>query len=114
VRGQIGANGRPLVGPEFQQLTTATAPTRVNFTAAVLGDWFASSMTLDLSPFTSRADDPAVLVDYASELFMGTRMSLDMRSAIIKAVRVTAATNPLERVRTAIYLTVVAAQQQVD
>ena len=45
---------------------------------------------------------------------MGTRMPLEMRNEIISAVRVTAANAPMERVRTAIYLTLTAALQQID
>ena len=71
-------------------------------------------MAFDYAPFTSLAADPAALVDYCSRLFMGTRISPEMRAEIITAVRVSPATSTRERSRTAIYLTLVAAQSQVD
>jgi uncharacterized protein (DUF1800 family)/fibronectin type 3 domain-containing protein len=114
VRGAFGPTGVPLGGPEFQILTSVTALVRVNFTAALLGGYFGSDATFDYGPFTSLAADPAALVDYCSELFMGTRISPEMRAEIIAAVRVSPATSTRERARTAIYLTLVAAQTQVD
>jgi hypothetical protein len=113
VRGTVGPAG-PLGGPEFQILTSVTALVRVNFVASLLGGYFGANVAFDYGPFTSRAADPGVLVDYCSELFMGTRMSPEMRDEIIAAVRVSPAGSTRERARTAIYLTLVAAQTQVD
>jgi hypothetical protein len=45
---------------------------------------------------------------------MGGQMSSAERTEIINAVRVSSATQLTERVRTAIYLTIAAAQFQVD
>lgn len=114
VRGTVGPNGLPLGGPEFQILTSVTALVRVNFVAALLGGYFGSDVTFDYGPFTSLAADPAALVDYCAELLMGTRVSPEMRAEIIAAVRVSPATSTRERARTALYLTLVAAQTQVD
>jgi len=114
VRGAIGPTGAPLGGPEFQVFTTVTSLVRVNFVASLLGGYFGTDVVFDYTPFSSLAADPAVLVDYCSELFMGTRISPEMRAEIIAAVRVSPATSPRERARTAIYLTLVAAQTQVD
>jgi uncharacterized protein (DUF1800 family) len=114
VRGTAGPAGAPLGGPEFQILTSVTALVRANFTGALLGGYFGSDVVFDYTPFTSLATDPAALVDYCSRLFMGTRISPEMRSEIIAAVRVSPASSPRERARTAIYLTLVAAQSQVD
>ncbi|MCU0248591.1 MAG: DUF1800 family protein [Vicinamibacterales bacterium] len=114
VRGTAGANGLPLVGPEFQILTSVTALVRANFVGALLGSYFGSDVAIDYSPFTSRANDPAALVDYCVRLFMGSRVSTEQRAEMIAAVRVTPSTNALERARTALYLTMVAAQSQVD
>jgi hypothetical protein len=52
-------------------------------------------------------------VDYRSPLG-GGRMSAEARLEIINAVRASSATNMTERVRTALYLTLTAAQFQVD
>jgi hypothetical protein len=45
---------------------------------------------------------------------MGGQMSSAQRTEIVNAVQVTPASSPLERVRTALYLTLTAAQYQVD
>jgi hypothetical protein len=104
--------GTTLGGPEFQILTSVTALVRVNFAALLLGGSFGANVSLDYTPFTSRASDPAALVDYCSVLFMGGRMSLEQRTEVIAAVRASA--NSMERARTALYLTLAAAQGQVD
>jgi hypothetical protein len=114
VRGTVGPSGAPLGGPEFQILTSVTALVRANFVGSLLGGWFGSDVAFDYTPFTSLAADPPALVDYCARLFMGTRISNEMRTEIIAAVRVTPASNARERARTAIYLTLVAAQSQVD
>jgi uncharacterized protein (DUF1800 family) len=114
VRGTAGPGGAPLVGPEFQILTSVTALERANFVGALVGGHFGDDVSIDYAPFTSRASDPAALVDYVNLLMMGGQMSLEERTEIIAAVRVSPATQPRERVRTAVYLTLVAAQSQVD
>jgi hypothetical protein len=114
VRGTVGPTGAPMGGPEFQIFTSVTALVRANFVGSLLGGYFGGDATVDYGPFTSLAADPAALVDYCSRLFMGTRISPEMRAEIIAAVRVTSAGDSRERARTAIYLTLVAAQSQVD
>ena len=114
VRGTVGPTGAPLGGPEFQVLTSVTALVRANFVGSLLGGHFGTDVVFDYGPFTSRAADPAVLVDYCAELFMGSRISPEMRAEIILAVRASSASSMRERSRTAIYLTLVAAQTQVD
>jgi hypothetical protein len=114
VRGTVGPTGAPMGGPEFQILTSVTALVRANFTGALLGGWFGADVVFDYAPFTSLAADPAALVDYCARLFMGTRISPEMRAEIIAAVRVSPSSSLRERSRTAIYLTLVAAQTQVD
>jgi hypothetical protein len=114
VRGTVGPVGAPLGGPEFQIFTSVTALVRANFVGSLLGGHFGADVVFDFGPFTSRAADPAELVDYCSELFMGTRISPEMRAEIIAAVRGSSSGNARERARTAIYLTLVAAQTQVD
>lgn len=106
--------GTTLAGPEFQGLTSVTALQRVNFAGRLISGNFGGDVVIDYSAFTSRAADPAALVDYCSALLMGGQMSTDQRNEIINAVRVTPATNTTERVRTALYLVLVSAQFQVD
>ena len=109
-----GTGTPPLGGPEFQGLTSVTALERVNFAAALLGGHFGTDVTFSWDPFTTRATDPAALVDYVNLAFMGGRMSAEMRTDIVNTVRAVSATNTRERARTALYLTLVAAQGQVD
>jgi len=104
----------PLGGPEFQTLTTVTALERANFVASLLGGSFGTDVTFNFDPFTSRASNPAALVDYVNEVLMGGRMSAQQRNEIVATVTVTPATNAIERARTALYLTWVAGQSQVD
>ena len=111
---QADAPGGALAGPEFQILTAVTTLERSNFVAALLGGWFGTDVVVDYTPFTSMATDSTGLVDYCSRLFMGGRMSPEARMEIINAVRVTPASNYTERARTALYLTLTAAQFQVD
>jgi uncharacterized protein (DUF1800 family)/fibronectin type 3 domain-containing protein len=115
VRGTAVGSGQPLGGPEFQILTSVTALERANYLGRLLGGGFGDDVTLDLLPFTSRAADAAVLVDYCNLVLMGGRMSVSERDVIIRAVRASSTTgNVTERSRTAIYLTLVVAQTQVD
>ena len=109
-----GTGTPPLGGPEFQILTAVTAMERVNFVGALLGNRFGADVTVDYAPFTSIAGNAATLVDFCNQLFMGGAMSAEERTEIINAVNVTAASNPTERARTALYLTIAAAQAQVD
>ncbi len=109
-----GTGTPPLGGPEFQILTTVTAFERVNFMASLLGGSFGTNVTVDYTPFRSLAANPAVLVDYCNLLFMGGAMSPEERAEIIAAVGASPATSPNERTRTALFLTLVSAQGQVD
>jgi hypothetical protein len=106
--------GTNLGGPEFQILTTVTALERTNFVGDLLGGHFGGDVAIDYSPFTGQAVDPGALVDYCNLLFMGGRMSLPERTEIINAVRASAPQERSERVKTALYLTLTAAQSQVD
>jgi uncharacterized protein (DUF1800 family)/fibronectin type 3 domain-containing protein len=106
--------GTALGGPEFQILTTVTALSRANYTGRLISGGFGGDVTWDIAPFTSLAGDPAALVDYCGLLLMGGQMSTELRNEIISAVRVSPASNPTERVRTALYLTLASAQYQVD
>jgi len=109
-----GTGTPPLVGPEFQLLTTATAFERVNFIASLVSDSFSPAITVDWTPFTALAINAAVLVDACNAHFLGGGMSADARMEIINAVNTTPPANPSERVRTAVYLTLVTGQGQVN
>jgi hypothetical protein len=109
-----GTGTPPLGGPEFQILTSVTALERVNFAAALLGGHFGTDVTFNWDPFTSKAADPGALVEFVNVSFMGGRMSAAMRGEIVTAVGAVPASKPIERARTALYLTLAAAQGQVD
>ena len=110
-----GTGTPPLVGPEFQGLTAVTTLERTNFAAMLLGGWFDYAMSFNYGPFTTRANDPAGLVEYVNQLLMGGRMSAETKAEITEAVRLSPTdSSGIERARTALYLTLVAAQSQVD
>ena len=71
MRGTVGPTGVPLGGPEFQILTSVTALVRANFVGSLLGGYFGADVAFDYGPFTSRAADPAALVDYCSRAVHG-------------------------------------------
>jgi uncharacterized protein (DUF1800 family)/fibronectin type 3 domain-containing protein len=115
VRGTAVGSAPPLGGPEFQILTSVTSLERANFIGLLLGDRFGDDVTIDLTPYTSRAADPGALVDYCNLVFLGGRMTPEARKAIVAAVRASSTTaNALERARTALYLTLIIGQSQVD
>lgn len=113
VRGTSNGLGVPLQGPEFQGLTTVTALERANFVGTLLRGDFGTNVTIDYSPFTTRATTAATLVDYCAEVFLGGRISAEHRNAIVNAVNASG-TDAFERSRTAIYLILTSAQAQVD
>ena len=104
----------PLGGPEFQILTSVTALERTNFIADLLGQHFGDDVAIDYSSFEGLASTPLALVERCNRRFMGGQMSVEERAEIAAAVRATPPWNARERVRTAIYLTLVTAQAQVD
>ena len=55
-----------------------------------------------------------MLVDACNAHFLGGAMTADARTEIINAVNATPPGNPTERARTAVYLTLVIGQAQVD
>jgi uncharacterized protein (DUF1800 family) len=115
VRGTAVGNGLPLGGPEFQILTSVTALERANYVGYLLNGNFGTNVTIDYTQFNARAGDPGALVDYCNLVFMGGRMSTSERDVVVGAVRASSTNASVtERVRTAIYLSLVIAQSQVD
>ena len=116
VRGTAAPSGAPLGGPEFQILTTVTALERANFVGALLGGYFGDDVAIDYTPFTSRAArcggargllQPAL----HGRPDVGRGAQRDHHRG---RQRSTPSSNATERARTALYLTLVAAQAQVD
>jgi uncharacterized protein (DUF1800 family) len=107
-------------GPEFGLFTTSTALRRANFVNTMAFSRIAVSAnapngtSLDLSGMQALTANPAQLVDTLNTLLMHGTMSAEMRQSIIDAVSAVAATNPLKRARTAVYLVATSSQYQVE
>jgi hypothetical protein len=86
----------------------------VSLVGRVLGNQFSTSVTVDYTPFTNLAATPDALIEYVNQLFMGGRMSSTERTRILTAVQASPSTDALGRAKTAVYVTLVAAQAQVD
>jgi uncharacterized protein (DUF1800 family) len=115
--------GTPLLGPPFQIFTESTAIRRANFVSTILFGSIslpsyappgATTASVSLTPWISRAGNPAALVDDLSLRLMHGAMPADMRARIIQAVTAIAASNPTYRAQTAIYLTATSAQYNVQ
>jgi uncharacterized protein (DUF1800 family) len=106
--------GTPLAGPEFQIHTSVSALVRINFVGRLISGGFGDDVRVDWTPFRSRAPDAAALVDYVNTLFLGGMMSDEHRAAIIEAVQASPSGDAQERARTALYLTLAAAQYYVE
>ncbi|CAN5611676.1 hypothetical protein BH20VER1_BH20VER1_09000 [soil metagenome] len=98
-----------LKSPEFEITTETTVVTIANFLRTAINAGIGpveNRTTLDLTYERSIAGNPAQLVDHLDRLLMNGAMSAAMRAIVVGAVEQTAASNPTERVRTAIYLIV--------
>jgi uncharacterized protein (DUF1800 family) len=113
-----GTNG--VRGPEFALFTTSTALRRANFVNTMAFSRIAVSTnapngtSLDLSTLQALAANPGQMVDALDALLMHGTMSAEMRQSIVDAVSAVAATNPLKRARTAVYLVATSSQYQVE
>jgi uncharacterized protein (DUF1800 family) len=101
-----------VLAPEFQIWSTATAMTRTNFVAALVSGGFGSNFTIDLTPYTPVAGNPAALVDTANANLMGGTMGPEMRQAILTALA--SSTSNTDRIRTVLYLIGSSMQYQVE
>jgi uncharacterized protein (DUF1800 family) len=116
--GVPGANG--VRGPEFGLLSTSTALRRINFVNTMVFSRIAVSAnaptgtSLDLSELQSLAATPDQLVQHLNLQLLHGTMSQEMRDTIVRAVTAVAATNPLKRARTALYLVASSSQYQVE
>ncbi|HUQ28641.1 MAG TPA: DUF1800 family protein [Usitatibacter sp.] len=115
--------GSALPGPEFGVQTSTTAVARMNFANGLVFSnsiapdtsvFGATGTTLDLAPYQSVGQDAAALAARLDKSLLAGRMSTPMRDAIIAAVNAYAATDTLNRARTALWLVVTSAQFQVQ
>ena len=107
-------------GPEFGLMTTSTALRRANFINTMafgriaVGTNAPAGTSLDLAPLQALAGNPGQLVDSLNALLLHGSMSSEMRASIVTAVTAVAASNPLKRARTALYLVASSSQYQVE
>jgi uncharacterized protein (DUF1800 family) len=113
--GAIAAAG--LKSPEFEITTDTTVISIANFLRTATNTGLGPStdrITLSLAAEQTRAADPAGLVDHLNSVLMAGGMSTSMRNIMINAVTQIPSNNPVERVRTAIYLVVNSPEFVVD
>lgn len=109
--------------PEFGILNTSTIFARANFiNTVVMGNAIAPDATvtgsigttINWTPWQALAADPAGLVDRLAWTFTAGSLSDSARSIIITAVNAVAATDTLNRAKTAAYLVLNSSQTQVE
>ena len=111
--------GTALNGPEFGILTTGTAVARANFVNNVVFSrvTVGTGTGIDLSEMQALATADASgnqLLDALNTKLMHGTMSAQMKNTILTAVQAVAATDPLTRARTAVYLVASSSQYQVQ
>lgn len=118
--------GTALNGPEFAIMNTGTAITRTNFVnrfvftaipIAVSSPNSPNGLSLNFSDLQSISTaDPTgnLLLDELNRRMLHTTMSSTMRASILPVVTSVSATDPLGRVRQAIYLIATSSQYQVQ
>ena len=110
--------GTSLQGPEFGIQTGVAAQARANLVNTLVFSQIRSAAPdfgtfLDLRGLQALAGDPGLLVEELNWLLMHGSMSGGMKAAVIDAVSAVAATNPLLRAQTALYLVATSSQYQV-
>jgi Protein of unknown function (DUF1800) len=110
-----------LYGPAFGIYSSRTALSRANFANRVIFSSIPAAppdrptgTSLDLSPWTALAADPANLVSQLNCQMLACSMSTAMQTSIVSAVSAIAATNVLLRTRTAVYLIATSSQFNVQ
>ncbi len=111
------------VGPEFEIQNASTSFNRANFLSnVVMGNGYAPEPSIagsvgtyiDWAPWQTLAATPAALVDKLNWTFAGGMLSTSAQKIISDAVTAVVATDTLLRAKTAVYLTLNAAQVQVE
>ena len=104
--------GGGLSGPEFQLMNSATALIRPNSVYELFTKQLNGAVSFDLTPFTSLASSPPDLVDAVDHALLHGRLTMEIKSLIVSALRST--TDPVLRVRTTIYLIATSGTYQVQ
>ena len=104
-----------LFGPEFQILTTATAPNRVNWVNSFVFGSLGSGTIVDFTPVAAQASNPTALLALLNTLMLHGTMSADMQSSILAAMQAVPAgqNQALRQAQTAVYLIGTSSQYQV-
>jgi uncharacterized protein (DUF1800 family) len=109
-----------VLAPEFGIMTSYTTLKRINFVNQMtlaggvqVGGNSPTGTALSLTSWLPLASDPGALTDAVGGLLLHGTMSSAMRTSIASAVAAVSPTNPLKRVRTAIYLVASSSQYQV-
>ena len=114
-----GLPGTAIVAPEFGIFQSTTALKRANFINTMVfsnvptGANDPNGTALDLSKLTLLAANPNALVQELNHMMMHDSMSSQMQTIVLNAVNAVAATNPLLRAQTALYLVTSSSQFQV-
>ena len=107
-------------GPEFGIFSTSTALRRLNFVNTMVFSRInvstnaPSGTSLDFTPLLPLAATPSDLVDALDDLLLHGSMPDEMHVSIEQAVAAVSWSNPLKRVRTAVYLVLTSSQYQVE
>jgi uncharacterized protein (DUF1800 family) len=110
-----------VIAPEFALYNTSSAISRVNAAygtifgnitpdATVLG---ATGTQFDLSTYAALASNPAALLDRMNDLLFAGRMTASTRAIIQPAIEAVNASDVTARVKTALYLSIIAPETQV-
>lgn len=114
--------GEPgLLGPAFGIFNSRTSLNRANFIDRVVFGGIPAALpdrpvgtSIDLTPWTALAGNPAALVSELSCLLLACSMPPAMQSEIVSAVEAVPSTNSQLRAQTAVYLVATSAQYSVQ
>jgi uncharacterized protein (DUF1800 family) len=97
--------------PEFQIYSTQTAATRANIVNTVIYGTLDKNTQLDYSEFLSYSNDVATLLDHIAYVFTHRSMSPELQQSATNAAN--AATTPLAKVQSALYVVLTSSEYQV-
>lgn len=103
--GAIAAAG--LKSPELEIMTETTTVATANYLRTAIYSTLGPStdrITLNLTNEQTLAADPAKLIDHLDALLLASSMSPEMRNVLVNAINQIPASNPTERVKSALYL----------
>jgi len=102
----------PPVAPEFQSQNAVTEFGRVNFAYRAVTNGISSNVQVDFSNWMDLSAIPAKLAEAVNQALWRGEMSSDEKNAVIAAIGLS--TNPLTKVRDAVYVAAAAPQYQVQ